>query len=141
MMASKQNALEKLLQSKTPVHKHVAIAFTDIQDSTGLASELGGDRWKPLRDEHFEIAAAAIRAQQGALVQTVGDSVIAVFDQPSDAVLFALQLQERLSVWNADRPGGPEILVRIGLHCGDVEIGKHPPAGTPDIHGNEVAAT
>ena len=28
MMASKQNALEKLLQRKTPVHKHVAIAFT-----------------------------------------------------------------------------------------------------------------
>ena len=52
-----------------------------------------------------------IRAQRGRVVDTAGDSVLAVFDSAGAALRAALAVQERLD---------PALPFRIGLHLGDV---------------------
>jgi formylglycine-generating enzyme required for sulfatase activity/class 3 adenylate cyclase len=113
---------------------HVAIAFTDLKDSTRLGREYGETRWAPIREEHFRIADQCIATNGGRLVKrkTEGDAVIARFDVDDQAAKFALDLQRAWAQWNQGRPGEPAILVRIGVHSGIVE------SKGQDIFGNEV---
>src|ERR1035438_6148036 len=129
-MPAAPNTMEKLLRRKKPLRRDVAIVFTDIEDSTRKNFE-GGDRaWSILREEHFAIARRAIRTNKGALVKTIGDSVLAVFEDASEAAKFALDFQDKLRDWNKKRRKGPVVPVRIGVHAGRVDILKG------DIFGN-----
>ena len=138
-MRTPLNAMEKRLRLKKAERRHVAIVFTDIEDSTLKTSNHGDSAWKILCDQHFEIAQRCIRDNKGALVKTVGDAVLAVFADGSEGAKFALDFQDKLRPWNAKRRKGPTILVRIGLHVGDVFIGKGDIAGTEANRASRVA--
>ena len=101
-----------------------SIVFTDIVDSTRLASDLGSARWRDLVGEHNRKVSAAIERQRGHLVKTTGDGVLAQFDSAERAVRGAAAIRE------ATRSLGLEI--RAGVHTGEV----HAIAG--DVRGIAV---
>jgi class 3 adenylate cyclase len=90
------------------------LLFTDIVDSTGLASRLGDTTWHDLLSMHFHNAGDAIQRFGGRLVTTTGDGVLAVFDSPAGAVSCALALHEVAA------PQG--IIIRAGVHTGEIEL-------------------
>src|SRR6266404_3833134 len=64
---------------------------------------------------HFDILKQVIADEDGALVKTIGDAVMAVFRSPAGAVRAMLQAQQRL----ADPPEGMQPLsLKAGLHTG-----------------------
>jgi class 3 adenylate cyclase len=89
------------------------ILFTDIADSTGLATRLGDVAWRRLLDEHDALAASAVRDYGGRVVKSTGDGVLAAFDVPSRAVQSALRLRRELHTAG--------ITIRAGVHTGEVE--------------------
>jgi class 3 adenylate cyclase len=91
-----------------------ALVFTDIVDSTSLASELGDRRWRDLLDQHHALMRTQLDRFGGTEVATTGDGFFASFERPLAAVRFAL-----------DAAGAMPLLglqIRAGVHVGEVEV-------------------
>jgi class 3 adenylate cyclase len=90
-----------------------AVLFTDIADSTRVASELGDAAWRRLLQQHHELIRRQLRLFEGREIDTAGDGFFAVFDAPARAVGCALTICRLV----------PElgIRVRAGVHTGEVE--------------------
>jgi pimeloyl-ACP methyl ester carboxylesterase len=58
------------------------VLFTDIVDSTKLASRLGDRRWRELLNTHDDVSRQLVEEFNGRLVQTTGDDILAAFDGP-----------------------------------------------------------
>ncbi len=98
----------------------VTFLFTDIEGSTRLLRALG-EEYRTVQDRHGEIVRAALEANDGHIVRTVGDSFFATFRSPIDAVRAAIDAQRNLS--GNDWPEGVELRVRMGLHTGQGVLG------------------
>jgi adenylate cyclase len=61
-----------------------------------------------------------IIAHQGRVVDTAGDSVLAVFDSVVESVRAALEIQETLAQRNEGLPDNKRMRFRIGVNLGDV---------------------
>ncbi|MFI5362139.1 MAG: tetratricopeptide repeat protein [Elusimicrobiota bacterium] len=97
----------------------LAIMFSDI---VGYSRMMGSDEKLALAlvEEHNGLLAPLIRAHKGQVLKFIGDAILSSFESASDAVRCALAVQKAL----AERNGavGPErrILVRIGIHVGEI---------------------
>jgi class 3 adenylate cyclase len=89
------------------------ILFSDIVDSTRLASTIGDRAWLERLDAHDEMVRTGLDRHQGREIETTGDGFLAIFDQPSRAIECG-----RAICAGARRIG---VEVRVGLHTGEVE--------------------
>jgi class 3 adenylate cyclase len=64
---------------------------------------------------HFDVLKKVISDEEGALVKTIGDAVMAVFRRPSSAVKAMLTAQELLA---APGPGTLPLTLKAGIHTG-----------------------
>lgn len=91
----------------------VTLMFTDLRDSTRLYRKIGDASAFGRVREHFEILEKSIASEGGAIVKTMGDSVMATFRYP----IAALQ-----AVWNAQteiaKRGEPMLWLKVGMHKG-----------------------
>jgi adenylate cyclase len=80
-------------------------------------------------DEHSTVAAldaardvfrAAVESNQGHVINTAGDSVLALFDTAAGAVTAALAVQRELDANPGGVPPDRQLRFRIGVHLGDV---------------------
>lgn len=90
------------------------VLFTDIVDSTSLASGFGDARWAELVADHDDLARRAIDDNRGRYVKHTGDGLLATFDGPARAVRCARE------IGHAVRPLG--IQLRAGVHTGEIEV-------------------
>jgi class 3 adenylate cyclase/alpha-beta hydrolase superfamily lysophospholipase len=90
------------------------IMFTDIVGSTERASAMGDAAWRQLLEKHHRTVTAEIDRFHGRAVKTMGDGVLATFDGPGRAVRCARAIVDAVA-----RDG---VEVRVGLHCGEVEV-------------------
>ena len=100
----------------------------------------------PLFIEHYvgTIAEFNERISYKALhIETAGDGMYLVFDDPGAAAHYALGLSELINSYDWQSFGLPaDISARIGLHCGPVFTGIDPITDTPlytGIHTNRTA--
>jgi class 3 adenylate cyclase len=101
----------------------LVILFTDLKGFTELTERRGERHALDLLKRHDEILVKAIEEDNGGLViKHIGDSVMAVFSEPSTAVERALRIQERIRAFNEGNPDGDGLAVRIGLHMGQVAV-------------------
>ena len=103
----------------SPPEGTVALLFTDVQDSTRLARELGR-AWPGVLAAHHELMAAAIAAAGGHLDSTHGDAVFAVFTSGAAGARAAVAAQRALRTHPWPVQVG-ELRVRMGLHVGRVD--------------------
>ncbi len=107
-------------QKKTSV---LTVMFTDIKDFTRLTETKGDEYSSEIRKTHDDILVRAVEeGGAGKVLKRIGDSIMAVFAEPSAAVERALLIQERLRSFNADPANPDKILVRIGLHMGQITV-------------------
>jgi class 3 adenylate cyclase len=88
--------------------------FTDIVDSTAVASSMGDRRWRDVLDRHHAATRAEIERYGGREIVTTGDGFFACFDRPISAVRCALAAAAAMSTIG--------IRIRAGVHTGEVEI-------------------
>jgi adenylate cyclase len=62
----------------------------------------------------------AVTSRNGRVVDTAGDSVLAIFESIIEAVRCALAVQETFATRNADVPEDRRMQFRIGVHFGDI---------------------
>lgn len=114
----------------------LVVMFTDIAGSTEFAEIHGEEAYNALRRRHNEILLGIIeRDDAGRFVKNIGDAIMAVFAKPSDAVERALEIQRTLREHNAVAAEGETIVVRIGMHMGQV---ARDDTTSPDVFGRHV---
>lgn len=93
-----------------------------VADAVGFSREMARDERATL--VALEAARSVFRAEVsdkgGRVVDTAGDSVLAVFDSASAAVSAALQVQARLQGTRDRAPDAIRLRYRIGIHLGEV---------------------
>jgi class 3 adenylate cyclase len=93
----------------------LTVLFTDLKDSTRLYREIGDAPAFGSVMNHFDILRQMIADEEGALVKTIGDAVMAVFRRPAGALRAILRAQKRL----ANPPAGMRPLkLKVGIHSG-----------------------
>ncbi len=110
--------IEEFLTGVRPAPKTervlATVMFTDIVDSTSLATELGDSRWRDVLEQHQDLVRRNLERFGGREVKTTGDGFLATFDGPTRAVECAEAI-----VSEAPSLG---IEVRAGMHTGEVEL-------------------
>ncbi len=97
--------------------ERVAIMFTDLRGSTALYESIGDAAAYRLVREHFAFLTGIVRANNGAVVKTIGDAIMAVFADPGEAFQAALDIQLKIAAFNrAEQDRG--LIVKLGLHLG-----------------------
>jgi class 3 adenylate cyclase len=102
---------------------HVAIEsltlfFSDLRDSAQLYESSGDAPAYGRVRKHFDFLFERIEANNGAIVKTIGDAVMAVFQAPENALRAALAIQNEVENFNAALPPGENLAIKIGLHHG-----------------------
>jgi class 3 adenylate cyclase len=90
------------------------ILFTDIVDSTKLATASGDARWADILARHNELMQIELDRYRGRAIKKTGDGILALFDGPGRAAHCAAAMVA------AVREVGLEI--RAGLHTGEVDL-------------------
>jgi predicted ATPase/class 3 adenylate cyclase len=91
--------------------------FTDIEGSTALLGRLGDSGYARLLAGHHALVRSALAAHGGREMDTQGDAFFAVFSSPRGCVGAVLQMQRALQ--GHGWPGGEQVRVRMGIHCGE----------------------
>jgi class 3 adenylate cyclase/tetratricopeptide (TPR) repeat protein len=95
----------------------ITILFTDLVDSTALASRVGPEATDALRKEHLGILREAVAATGGREVKNTGDGLMVTFSAAAPALECAVAIQQRHELRN--RAAVDPLLVRIGIGIGD----------------------
>lgn len=95
----------------------VAVMFTDLSDSTGLAESMGDEEWSRVLARHRSIVRDCLREHGGDEIGTQGDGFLVRHESPEAAVAAAVAIQRSHQRHRHGRQFMPE--VRIGVHAGD----------------------
>jgi DNA-binding NarL/FixJ family response regulator/class 3 adenylate cyclase len=106
----------------------VTFLFGDVEGSTRLAHELGGE-WQPVLHDIRRLLREAVAATEGHEVDSRGDELFAAFADAERAAAAAVDAQRRISGHHWPAP----VRVRIGLHTGTAAVGDDGYVGV-DVH-------
>jgi class 3 adenylate cyclase len=100
-------------------HKNdLTLLFTDIVGSTRFFDRFGDTAGLAMIHGHVELVASVVEQHNGAVIKTIGDSVMAEFPGPGSAVRAAIEIEKRLLELNQALPPQERVEVRIGIHTG-----------------------
>lgn len=106
---------EVLRQNEKVSVGSLTILFTDLRGSTQMFQEIGDAPAFGLVLQHFDVLREAIQEHDGAIVKTIGDAVMAVFQQPDNALKAMFQAQATLRTEDGI---GKALALRVGIHTG-----------------------
>jgi serine/threonine protein kinase/class 3 adenylate cyclase len=92
----------------------VALLVTALDGAGDLYEKLGDARAFGLLHEHFRLIERCVRREGGALVKTIGEGLVAAFNEPVAAVRAGLELQPLLVGNETTR----SLRLRVGIHHG-----------------------
>lgn len=133
-------SIEKLLQERTQIDallkekflRQITVLFTDIKDSTLFFASRGDIEGRLMLQKHNGLLFPIITKYQGWVVKTIGDGVMAGFNNPLAAIRAACEMQQALFDYNRRTAPGEHIHIRIGINCGMGIVEDH------DIFGDVV---
>src|SRR6267378_5713214 len=98
-----------------------AILHADVQ---GYSRLLGEDEVTTLRTvaSHLALMRTLVEQHGGRAVGSRGDSLLAEFPSVVDAVQCAVEMQQALTVRNAEVPLARRVAFRIGINLGEVVV-------------------
>jgi class 3 adenylate cyclase len=97
------------------------VLFTDIVNSTAVATSLGDRQWREVLHAHHRAVRQELDRHRGREVKTTGDGFLATFDGPARAIRCACAIRE--SVRDLD------LSIRAGIHTGEIEVADDDIAG------------
>ena len=93
----------------------LTVLFTDLKGSTALYQEIGDAPAFGRVLDHFELLRDVIREENGAVVKSIGDAVMAVFQSPAAALRALRKVHVRM---NAGTDGLPAASLKAAVHVG-----------------------
>jgi adenylate cyclase len=115
----KKSKLKVRTPPKTSSRKLAAIMFTDMVGYTAMAQK-NEDLALRLLAEHRRLVRPIFREHHGKEIDSIGDAFLVEFASALDAMKCSLQIQKILKESNFRRDEDKRILLRIGVHLGDI---------------------
>jgi class 3 adenylate cyclase len=118
-----KDELQQTLDNRAPADPLVertpmAILFSDIKGSTEYAEKKGDVGYIAMIERHNRILFPIIEIEGGSVVKTIGDAILARFDDPAGAVKAAAGMQRALAEDRKQHEESEQIHIRIGVHYG-----------------------
>ena len=109
------------MSESKPRRKLVAILAADV---VGFSRKMGENEDRTLRNLKIcrVITDESIETYHGRVFGSAGDSVIAEFGSPVDAIVAAVEFQKNLRDRNNEVPTEDQMQFRVGLNIGDVIV-------------------
>ncbi len=98
------------------------VVFADVVGSTGMYKSMGDTAAARLMTQVTHAAGETIEQHRGQVVKTLGDGLLAVFDDNADAVQACCEAQRRLASWGKDRAAPMAVPLKIGISRGPVVL-------------------
>ena len=108
------------------------IFFTDIVGSSRFFSSQGNVAGLEMIKRHNQYLFPIVEHANGRVIKTIGDSIMAVFEHPTDALKAAFSMQAKLVQIRQSVPEDKDLHIRIGIHYGLVSESGN------DIFGDAV---
>lgn len=109
-------------------NQHQAIMFADVSGSSALYKQVGNEQAKAIIDEAVHFMTAITIVNEGTVVKTIGDEIMARFNEGYQACEAAIAIQRRC----VKEPHLKDLGIRIGIAYGDVLITHN------DVFGDRV---
>jgi class 3 adenylate cyclase len=117
--------LEELLKSRAEIDLQlekmrtpITILFSDIRGSTAFFEAEGDVQGLAMVEDHNRVLFPVIERNDGRVVKTIGDAIMARFDKAENALRAAIGMQQALAAHNQNRGPNQQIHIRIGVHSG-----------------------
>ncbi len=114
------------------LRREITVLFSDLQGSTSYFERYGDGAGLSLVYRCIELQRSIIGAAGGRVIKTMGDGLMAAFEDPLSALRTAIQIQQALARANIGQPAQHQAQLRIGINCG-LGIVKH-----DDVFGDVV---
>src|SRR2546425_7748943 len=125
VVAMDRDRLQELLEARAQAEQELeklrapmTILFSDIKGSTAFAEKKGDVEYMAMIHRHNSILFPVIEGAGGRVVKTIGDAILACFQDPIGAVKAAAGMQRALADDREGRAEIDQIHIRIGLHTG-----------------------
>lgn len=112
--------------------RNLVLLLSDMKGFTARTSAQTRDENARMLALHDALLLPIVRGYRGEKVKGLGDALLAAFLSPTDAVLCATAMQDRLAAWNAGADPGDRIEVRIAVSQGEVRRSRG------DLHGEAM---
>src|SRR5437867_6142002 len=114
LLEARAQAEEELEKLRTPV----TILFSDIKGSTTYFEKKGDVEGMAMINRHNSLLFPEIEGAGGRVVKTIGDAIMACFEDPVAAIRGAVRMQRALEHDRQGRAETEQIHIRVGLHTG-----------------------
>src|SRR5438270_12340273 len=100
------------------LRRNVCILFTDLKGSTSYFEKYGDAAGLMMVHRSTNMLSQCVDRHAGRVLKTIGDSVMAVYEDPAESVASAIEMQEAITADNKDKEESRRVLVRIGINYG-----------------------
>src|SRR5262249_33525617 len=114
--ASRMNP--ELLAELERFRRKITVMFTDIKGSTSYFEKHGDIAGMMMVHDCNELLRKSIEEHQGVFIKTIGDAVMAMFDDSRKSIHAAIAMQKSLIQFNAGKPEQDWVTIRVGLNYG-----------------------
>jgi class 3 adenylate cyclase len=116
----------------------LTIVFSDIEQSTRRAVELGDERWLELLGFHNSLIRRHLARHGGYEVKSQGDGFMLAFSSARSALLCSIDVMRALAVHGRSRPADA-LRIRIGMHTGEAILEDGDLFGKPVVLAARIA--
>ena len=114
LLANRQEIDAQLRERKSPV----TMMITDLAGSTAYFERFGDTAGRAWIAEHFKTVLPKIQEHGGTVVKTIGDTVMAYFDETARSIAASVAIQQAMLAANKGRAREQQTYIRVGLHRG-----------------------
>ncbi len=100
------------------LRREITILFSDMQGSTSYFERFGDGAGLALVYRVVAMQRPLIEQDGGRVIKTMGDGLMAAFEDPLAALRAATTIQRTMKDFNAHQPKEHQAVLRIGINCG-----------------------
>lgn len=100
------------------LRRNITVLFTDLKGSTNYFEKYGDAAGLLMVHRCNSMLGGIVERHGGRVIKTIGDAVMASFEDHAEAVAASIEMQEAVTADNKDKTGAQKISIRIGINYG-----------------------
>ena len=98
--------------------RNITVLFTDLKGSTNYFEKYGDSAGLLMVHRCNTMLSQIVERHGGRVIKTIGDAVMASFEDHAEAIAASIEMQEAITGDNVDKPESHRISIRIGINHG-----------------------
>ena len=108
----------ELLAELEKFRRTITVMFTDIKGSTAYFEKYGDVAGLMMVHQCNDMLRLIVEKHTGHVVKTIGDAIMATFEDCQESIHAAMEMQKALIKFNEPKPEQDHVFIRIGMNYG-----------------------